>query len=175
VGLGRIQETKVSAEGAAEASQWTIRTGWRARGAPAEQGPGGGPSSGVAILARVSQGLSALPGRGSECVDGRSVAGRPYLPGVTRRCGRAVYLIEGRGSDEENAGTAVEIGHAVVTEKQGGTHSGGAEGGRPRWAASGEDHACALGRAGQDAARPPAAEGGDYVAGVAAASWSRPQ
>eukprot|EP00959_Pyramimonas_sp_CCMP1952_P192580 4026886-Pyramimonas_sp.AAC.1 len=47
-----MQEHRISDDQLASASSWSIRHGWKSLFLPADKGPHGGPSAGVAILVR---------------------------------------------------------------------------------------------------------------------------
>ncbi len=92
-----VQEHKLGPEAAEEAVAWLRRRGWNAIMAPAEVGPNGGWSGGVAILARAHVGMG-LPLAGSELVHpARAVAARLEPPGGRPHTAVCVYLCDGKG------------------------------------------------------------------------------
>eukprot|EP00959_Pyramimonas_sp_CCMP1952_P293517 6138819-Pyramimonas_sp.AAC.1 len=69
-----MQEHHIFDDQLASASSWSIRHGWKSLFLPADRGPHGGPSAGVAILVRSGLGLHALQS-GMDVAKHRAIAG----------------------------------------------------------------------------------------------------
>ncbi len=92
-----IQEHKLDKEQSEEATAWLRRRRWNSIIAPAEVGPNGGMSAGVAILTRPHIGLG-LPLVGTEeLVPARMLAARIEAPGCRPLIAIAAYFHDGQG------------------------------------------------------------------------------
>ncbi len=92
-----IQEHKLDKAQAEEATAWLRRRKWNSIIAPAELGPNGGMSAGVAILTRPHVGLG-LPMVGTEeLVPARMLAARLEAPGCRPFIAIAAYFHDGQG------------------------------------------------------------------------------
>ncbi len=92
-----IQEHKLDKAQAEEATAWLRRQKWNSMISPAEPGPNGGMSAGVAILARPHIGLG-LPLVGTEeIIPARMIAARIEAPGCRPLVAIAAYFHDGQG------------------------------------------------------------------------------
>ncbi len=105
-----VQEHKLGPEASEEAVAWLRRRGWNAIMAPAEAGPTGGWSGGVAILARAHVGMG-MPLAGSEVIHpARAVAARLEPPGGRPHAAVCVYLCDGKGLAQCNMDILKSVG-----------------------------------------------------------------
>ncbi len=114
-----IQEHKLGEERAEEAAEWLRRRGWNALFSPAERGPNGGWSAGVAVIARAHIGLS-YPPSGSEIVEpARAVAARIEAPGCRPIVVLSMYLHDGKGMSRCNVELLGKIGNFLAAQGEG--------------------------------------------------------
>ncbi len=114
-----IQEHKLGEEQADEAAEWLRKRGWNSLFAPAEKGPNGGWSAGVAVLARAHVGLS-LPPSGTEIVEpARVVAAKVEAPGCRPMVVVSMYLHDGKGLAKCNIDLLGKVGGFLAAQGEG--------------------------------------------------------
>ncbi len=108
-----LQEHRLGPEEVDDKAAWARRNGWHALFLPAEKGPHGGWSAGVAILARKHLALS-LPHKGTEViVPSRAVMALVEAPGHRPFHAASLYLHDGEGLSARNMGLLSTVGAAV--------------------------------------------------------------
>ncbi len=113
-----VQEHKVMYQQVDEMIAWLRVRGWNALVAEAEEGPNGGPSAGVAIIARAHVGLS-LPPVGTEAVvPARVVAAKVEAPGTRPFVALSAYLHDGEGLSSRNLNVLKTVGNFLAAQGQ---------------------------------------------------------
>ncbi len=113
-----IQEHKVMNQQVDEMIAWLRARGWNALVAEAEEGPNGGPSAGVAVIARAHIGLS-LPPVGTEAVvPARVVAAKIEAPGTRPFVALSAYLHDGEGLSSRNLDILKTTGNFLSAQGQ---------------------------------------------------------
>ena len=108
-----VQEHRLFDADLPEAQTWLEANGWQGVFIPAVEGPGGGASSGCAVLARSWCGLAVPPG-GALIEAGRAMCCLAQLPGAEPFLLYAVYFIDGVGVRGQNLEIAASLAQHVV-------------------------------------------------------------